>query len=147
MDFKFCTSIKFSLLEMTAMDSSVILPWPGPRRLHPMVMGLLQKNRRRKDHGSELETRREGALRAVGDWGSLHGLLVQSTIPGHGLTCQGILGSWSDLHGASWGGWGVLCPPTCSHPFLPPNGRVGKICSTWKETGFQADILPGRCCV
>ena len=83
-----------------------------------MEMGLLQKNRRRKDHGSELETHREGALRAVGDWGSLHGLLVQSTIPGHGPTCKGILGSWSDLREASWGGEGCYallraCIPSC----------------------------------
>lgn len=104
MDFKFCTSITFSLLETTAMEVLGDSPLAWPTSPASYGMGLLQKNRRRKDRGSELETHREGALRAVGDWGSLHGLLVQSTIPGHGPTCKGILGSWSDLREASWGG-------------------------------------------
>lgn len=43
----------------------------------------------------ELEAQREGALTAMGAWGKLHSLFVQSTTPGHKPPCKGTLASWS----------------------------------------------------
>lgn len=121
------------------------LAWPTPPASHGNGPSLKeQKEKRPRERAGDPQ---RGGPEGCGGLG----LTAWSPGPEHHSW------AWADMHRdtwvlvrppwASWVGWGVLCPPTCSHPFLPPNGRVGKICSTWKEKGFQADILPGRCCV
>lgn len=117
------------------------MAWPTPPASHGNGPSL--KEQKEKRPWERAETRREGALEGCGGLG----LTAWSPGPEHHSW------AWADMQRdtwvlvrrpwASWVGWGCCALLTCSHPFLPPNGRVGKICSTWKEKGFQADILPG----